>query len=285
MNLYVCISTYGDRIFNLANVILDPRKDVKYIVAHQIGNTSKKDYKLDFLNRSDVEYYQLQNKGVSKSRNFAIKKVPLGNIIWILDDDVKILSDAFDNIFQAYSHNKDADFISFKIKTLLGEPPFKNYLKSKKKIKSIDDYEGPKPSIIEMTFRSSSINKNRAYFDERFGAGSFLIGGEENLFIHGMIKKGFCLYFSPIYLVVHPFESTRNKYKTFSKERLRYLGAHYYIFLGFFSFIRLIVSPIKHRDEIKSKKSSIIKNIYFSMQGFLYLLVTDIIKMKYTRYK
>jgi hypothetical protein len=284
MKLYICISTYKTRIYDLSKLFLPFREDVKYIVVHQIGINHVEKFNLDFLNRIDIEYYQLYNDGLSISRNFAIKKVPAGNVIWILDDDVEVLPNSFDQIFKSYKKYSDADFISFKIKSQKGEPKFKNYLNVAKKIKNINDYKGALPSSIEITFKSKLLHYDSILFDHRFGAGSFYIGGEENLFICEVLKKSLNVYFIPIFIVEHAYESTGKKFAMYSKERLRYLGAHYYIFRSLPSFIIFCISFFFKSRFVNKAGLSVVKCIFYSMHGFFYMVLTDILKFKRTRY-
>jgi glycosyltransferase involved in cell wall biosynthesis len=181
--LNILISTYNGRIEQLKNVILEPISYVGYTVIHQY--TDEK-YKItpNILDRKDVKIVRMPGKGVTKSRNKAIKLAE-GEIGLFSDDDVRYKPEYFKRIRKVFVDNQYLDIALFKIKTPDGEPEYKAYPDE-----PIRYLKAPSVGTIEIAFRVSSVKKNRIYFDERFGAGQdLLIGSDEKIFIQDCLKK------------------------------------------------------------------------------------------------
>ena len=53
-----------------------------------------------------------------------------------------------------------------------------------------------------------TLKLKKIKFDERFGLGTFLMRGEEEILIHDLQKKNSIGFYFPIYIVKHPFLST-----------------------------------------------------------------------------
>lgn len=154
--------------------------------------------------RGDIVVIEKEERGLSKSRNVAIRAADRGSICLVADDDVYFEPNMFDSIAEAYEAYPDADIITFAAKTPEGEF-FKNYAAApfRHDIKSV-----AKVSSIEMTFRLDSIREAGLRFDERFGLGTEYPTGEEFIFLTDALKKGLKIYFYPKPLAVHPKESS-----------------------------------------------------------------------------
>ena len=110
------------------------------------------------------------------------------------------------------------------------------------------------------------IKDKRLAFDERFGLGTKLKRGEEEIFIQDLIKNGLWGVFYPIYIVKHPFESTGTKPM---KESFRYF------FKGAFSErLGLQLNQLNFNNFIRC-----IKNRIFMQAGRFYILFTQKTKL------
>ena len=224
MNPYlnILISTYNDRIYQVRDVLLEPRPDVTYIISHQYTDDAYKTIPTELL-RNDIAVFQLFGKGVTKSRNNVIN---LSNapVSLFSDDDVKYTNEYLDTIIHRFKSDASIDVALFKIKTPEGCPEYKQYpslpthLTNKKLPFSV--------GTIEIAFRTESVKKKNVLFDERFGAGQpLLIGGDESIFITDCIKHNLNVWFFPEYIVEHPFESSIQLIPTFDKKRVAVMGA------------------------------------------------------------
>lgn len=152
-----------------------------YLIINQIDNK-----KVDINNPKVITKFE---KGLTKSRNMAIDK-SIGDIILLADDDVIYNDDYEKIIYEAYEKYKDADIICFFVES-------KN---PKRKIKrlptgKIGFIKAMKIVSFEMSFRKKSIINNKLKFDERFGAGTKLNRGEEQIFLYSALKKGMKIIF------------------------------------------------------------------------------------------
>lgn len=247
MKLSVLISTIDSGIDNLKNILLSPRHDVEYIISHQFTD-EKYIYIPAYLIRDDIIISQIPGKGLSRSRNNAIKHAP-GDIALIADDDVRYKPEYFDRVIEAYRDN-DVDVACFKIKTPDGEQEYKAYPNKQFKIADFDTYS---PSSIELTFKLDVIRRNKIQFDERFGLGTFIPAGEENIFIKQCIRKNLNIRFFPEFIVEHPYDSTTKILPKNHVDRIKVSAGYDYYDYGILSIFKIILSAIKNRGRIKKR--------------------------------
>jgi glycosyltransferase involved in cell wall biosynthesis len=221
MKINVLICSIDEGIDNVRRIIQPVQKDVNYIVSHQFLDEK---FKLipEELKREDIILSQIPGKGLSRNRNNAISWAD-GDIALIADDDVQYLPGTFEIIREAFENDKEMAVACFKIKTPDDEPEYKKY---PGKSYSLGNYRHHPVSSVEIAFKTSPVIKAGIRFDERFGLGSEkLIGGEETVFISDCIKAGIKVRYLPYYIVKHPYESTRTKYKRFDPEINQLNGA------------------------------------------------------------
>lgn len=268
MNVDVLISTYGNGINNVPNILLEERDDVRYIVSHQFGEEFIGEVPKG-LQRKDVFLSQIEGKGLSKSRNNALSH-SCSTIGLICDDDVKYKPAYFETIKMYHQNYPDFDIIIFKIRTLNGEPDYRDYQLEIKEEKYI-----PNASSIEISFKLKKIKSFRIKFDERFGAGNkFLIGSEERIFLHDCLKAGLKILYVPEYIVEHPFESTAKSISTYDNRRIRVTGGLDARINGAIAIPKALLGTIKFLpDLIKHKKNPI---IYFweRFRAAVYITIT-----------
>lgn len=270
MILNVIISTYNEGIDKVSKILWPYRSDVKYIISHQYTDEIYLNMQDKLLNRPDVAIYPVFGKGLSKNRNNGMKYAN-GDIAIIADDDVRYLENSFNIIINIFEREKNLDLALFKIKTLEGEPEYKNYPKdcyqiSKKKKHSF--------SSIEIAVRVESVKREQVQFDERFGIGNkYIIGGEEQVFIEDCIAKGFLAKFFPLFIVSHPYESSVKINDKFSIKRLITLGAVEARTNGVSSIwhnIKKLISAFLRLD-FKNKP---VKSFLFKLVGNLYVFLS-----------
>lgn len=221
MQINILISTIDQRIDQIKYVLLNKRDNVQYIVSHQYTNEKYK-YIPEELKRQDVIVSQIPGKGVSRSRNNVIKIAPR-DIGLFSDDDVRYTYEDFNRVLKTFSDNPSMDVAIFKIKTPEGFPEYRtNYPLTPLKLNRLTFSVG----TIEIAFRVEKIRENKILFDERFGAGkSLLIGSDESIFIMDCIKKGLNVWYYPLYIVQHPYESTVKSLSKYDKKLVSVTGA------------------------------------------------------------
>lgn len=155
--------------------------------------------------------YSESQKGLSKSRNLAIKRSKQ-EICVVADDDLVYLSDCVEKIIGEYEKDKELDVAIFQVITPEGGP-YKNYKSNSFRLKKAwDQY---RVSSVEITFRRERIIEKKIRFNENLGLGAKYTSGEEALFIHDCVKNGLKVKYFPIPIVEHPKESSG---KTYSRE-------------------------------------------------------------------
>jgi glycosyltransferase involved in cell wall biosynthesis len=269
MKLSILISTIDDGINNISSILLQERGDVEYIVSHQYTDLIYCDIP-DALIRSDVQVSQISGKGLSRSRNNAIKHAT-GEIGIIADDDVRYEPEYFDTVIQQYKNNQ-FDVICFKIKTPDGQPVYKSYPKECCRIIDFMDYT---PSSIEITFRLNEIKSHEIQFDERFGLGAKFTGGEESIFINDCLYEKLKVYFIPEYIVQHDFERTNSKISTYDPLRLEKGAAVRCRINGISEIIKIILRPILNIKKLVRNNVNPLRLFYHQIKSVLYILLTD----------
>lgn len=236
MKIDILISTYNAGIYNVESLLLDPDKDINYIVSHQITDSKIDISKCVFLHRPDVKYSQLNHKGLSKNRNNTFH-LSEGDICFIADDDVSYNLSTIKKVAQKFKENPDLDIFVGKIKTYEGEPEYKKYF-DREKVLGWRDIG--RVSSIEMVVRRDSIIEKGIKFDTKFGLGSSQYPkGEEAIFLSDCLKKKLKIMFFPEYIVKHPKESSGSSV-AYDERESEYMGAlNYRIFknMAFFSSI------------------------------------------------
>ncbi len=266
MTLEILISTIDTGITKISDILLPFRPDVKYIVSHQYQDEKYLPIPKELI-REDVLVSQIPGKGLTKSRNNAIR-LATADICVIADDDVRYTDEYFDTILDVYQNN-DVNVACFMINTGEGNPKYKNYSNNEIIIKSLKDHA---PSSIEITFRLKPVLEKEILFDERFGLGSWLAGGEENLFIFDAINKHLLVKFFPHYIVQHPFESTIKSFPKYHQRRVKVGGALDARINGWFSIPKAFAGTLKFLpDLIRNRKNPFIY-LYERLSAAIYIL-------------
>ena len=144
------------------------------------------------VNGSDqaVKYVKTKQRGLSKSRNEAIKNAD-ADICILCDNDVVYEDNYEELILNEFDRLPDADIIVFYIKRK--EKPKPNY----DSLRRMDYFSVLKIFSPEIAFRRESVKD--LSFNEDFGAGSDkYIMGEENIFLYDALKKKKKIYYVPV---------------------------------------------------------------------------------------
>lgn len=184
-SLQVLISTMNRKnIKSLARAM----NVTNYVIVNQITKEIRppKDIEED-----NVRIISVKEKGLSKSRNTAIKN-STADICAVADDDLKYVDKYEDIIRDGYAKYPDADIIAFDV-------DYSDPTKNKKPLKEgrVGLLYSMKISSVRITFSRKSIVDSGVLFDESFGAGTSNFMGEENIFLAQCIRKGLKVYSVP----------------------------------------------------------------------------------------
>lgn len=204
--LEIAISTLNNGIYNITF-----RDDYNYLIIHQITNSQ--DYSSYIAGLSNnVRYIVSYDKGLSKSRNLALKHAR-AEYVWLMDDDV-LIND------QAYSHFIELVDLYSDYSLLVVSHSHENieYLPGKK-YQTITDISAANVSSIDMIINLNLYGEMK--FNERFGLGSDFPSGEEYIFTCNLLSNGKKALKSRKVCTYHPlissgldFYSTPNKLKS-----------------------------------------------------------------------
>jgi glycosyltransferase involved in cell wall biosynthesis len=271
MTINVLISTLNEGIQKVPNVLQIEQSGVTYIIVHQFTVEKYKDIPKELI-RPDVKIVQVNEKGLSKSRNRAIELAD-AEIAVLADDDVRYLPNTLEIIRAAYAKLTDADGICFKIKTPEGSSEYKEYSNTLVKLKrNFVHY----PSSIEITFKVQPIRSGNIRFDNRFGLGSELYkSAEEDVFLDDCIKKGLNLYFVPEYIVVHELESSSKNLDPYGSYRNELAGALYYRKYKWKAFPQAILATMRSIKILKVKERSLLVFLIERWKGALNILFSN----------
>lgn len=203
------------------------------------------------------EFYFVEERGLSKSRNMAINKASK-EICVFADDDELFVDNYEDVILKAFSELQEADVIIFDIYN------WKNPLF--RKPTKLNRLFSLKISSIQIAFRRKSIIKERIKFDTRLGAGSGNGAGEENKFIYDCFNAGLKIYYYPDYIAtLKDSKSTWfNGYtKTYFYDKGKVLSYIYGKLFAFLYSIYFIISKYK----LFYKKTKLTKAFFYMVKG------------------
>lgn len=145
--------------------------------------------KNDIYECGNIRCISTTERGLSKSRNMALRESN-GKICLICDDDERLSPDYGNLIIDSFNLYKDADVLCFKVKTDKKKYP--------NRVKNIGYIRSLRISSWQIAFRLDSIKKHNIKFDERFGSGTPLGSGEENIFLYDCLKSGLIIKYLPI---------------------------------------------------------------------------------------
>ena len=142
-------------------------------------------------NSHNLNYISTTERGLSRSRNMAIKN-STGDICLIMDDD-ETLDDNYEaTILNAYKQHPDADVIAFKVRN-----SEKNYNALPKRLRYLGVL---RVASYEISFRRDSVTAKGITFDTEMGSGTGHGGGEEVAFLYSCLNKGLIVRYVPEYI-------------------------------------------------------------------------------------
>lgn len=174
------------------------------------------------IGKSNVKMICTTERGLSKSRNLAIKNSDAD--ICILCDDDEVFEDGFEqNLVRAYKTIEDADIIAVKMKNMPAHFPDRV-----QKLGTLDLFH---ISSWQISFRRESLIKSGVLFDELLGAGTGNGAEEELKFLTDCKKAGLKIYYVPI-TVASAAQKSSTWFSGFNKAFFENRGASTRYILG-----------------------------------------------------
>ena len=142
-----------------------------------------------------VKWFDVAERGLSRSRNVALSKAT-GDICLLVDDD-EILKDGYaDVILSEFKKDPMIGLITFNLASIGNIS--KRYINKNRK--RLHFFNIMRYGSARIAFRRSLIINRRICFAPNFGAGASISCGEDSLFLHDCLQKGIIAYSSPEYI-------------------------------------------------------------------------------------
>lgn len=233
------------------------------VIVNQCDHESIEDF--SFINKHGrtchAKFICTTERGLSKSRNMAIKYA-WGDICQICDDDEVMDDNCEDIILNAYHQHPGVGLIAFALKRM---DINKTYPQVQKKLGFRQILS---TSSLQITFSKKMMGDNITWFDEKMGSGTGNGGGEENMFIFDLKRRGFkMLYIPKVIATVHP--SPSQWFKGYNQQYFENIGWTSRRLLGsIIGLMYLIYWPIFRRKEYAKDGVTIYQAIKYSLRGY-----------------
>ena len=197
--LLSCMNLCGEDIIEKSNITSSA------LIVDQCGRDDYHEYE---KNGKKIRVFSVNDTGLTKSRNFAIRNSS-SDVCLLCDDDEVFVDNCEAGVIKAYEDIPDADVIIFDIG---------NRQTGQKKIpKKLNYFELMHVASWQISFRRESLTANNVYFDERMGAGSGNGAEEEFKFLTDCRKKGLNIYYVP-FVIADVAQTKSTWFKGYNEE-------------------------------------------------------------------
>lgn len=267
ISLLIC--TLDEGVLRVPAILLPQRKEVEYVVSMQYTRAEALELVPETLKkREDVRLAFLPGRGLSRNRNHALS-LASAPLCVIADDDGSYTWEAIRDVITIFKLHTEMDIALLRMTDPKGRF-FKTYPERPCRYAAVP--KGYYPSSLEMALRRQVWSEG-THFDARFGLGSvFLSCGEESVFLHDAMKKGFSVWLYPITLVRTGSNTTGRHFLTDkSVQRARGAVALYCqgFMLGLWTVAKEAFHPFFHRG------ANPLPLLWHLLQGMCYLRRTS----------
>lgn len=221
------ISTTGNNIISLQRAIesLNQQSIDQLIIVLQNPDTQKyfEIRELCKVIQSPAEIIRDSRRGLSKSRNLALRHLKTTHVV-LTDDDVIFDKNAIRSMREALEAYPEDSVLTFQISIIGSQKKLRNYrqkpyMHSWRSIMSVCSIEIVYPRRLADFYG----------FDERFGLGALYPSGEENILLSDILKSGYKIYSIPVIIAAHQ-ENTSNS--NLDNDRLSSKGTVFWRMFG-----------------------------------------------------
>lgn len=253
MKIQVLISTMNQEDYSLLNKM---NIQTSAIVINQTNVNEEKTF---IHNGNEIKWIDTTERGLSKSRNMAIRNSD-ADICLLADDDMVYRDNYAAIVKDAFKSNPDYSIIGFEVIGI--EEEFKNYPENKRKVGYL---QSMKMASVELALKRENIVTCDLQFDEIIGAGTKFYMGEENAFLFACLQKRQKILFIPQVIAdLHIGKSTW--FEGHTKEYFYSKGASYAAMNTKFTFLLLCQFAVRHYKKFKAD-CSVFKAIYLMNKG------------------
>lgn len=219
-----------------------------FVVINQCDNDKVEECEITSLNGDCFRgiFVNTKERGLSKSRNMAIKYAPSGSLCLICDDDEELADNYPSMISNAYKELSEADVITFNVNY---KTERYNYKKQYIKNTRLGFQELLKVSSFQITFKRDKVLENDIYFDKKMGSGTGNGGGEENRFLLDCRNKHLKIWGVPELLATIVPSGRSQWFSGFNKDYFVTYGWSTRRMLGFcLGYAYIWYNSINHRN-------------------------------------
>ena len=208
--------------------------------------------------RRTVHYIETTERGLSKSRNMAIRNAD-AEVCILCDNDVEYDEGYETLICDAFHKYPEADVIVFYIKRK--EKPQPNYPTERR----MNYLSVMKIFSPEIAFRREAVNRMGIHFHESFGAGARYYMGEENIFLYDCLRAGLKIQYMPIRIAT--LRETQSTWFTGYEDHFFVSrGANYTAMTRKFCILLMLQFAVRKRGEYQ-KDQTMFRAIRLMLQG------------------
>ncbi|MCR5635336.1 MAG: glycosyltransferase family 2 protein [Lachnospiraceae bacterium] len=157
-----------------------------------INQCDKYDVRIFEDNEKKIEFYDMNERGVGRSRNSAVLKSS-GDILLFSDEDIVYEEDYGKRVIKAFEENKDADMLIFNIE--VDESRRTYHIDKKTKVGPLNCGRYP---TYSMAVKRDILLKKGIMFSLLFGGGAPYSAGEDSLFVMDCVRSGMKIYALPV---------------------------------------------------------------------------------------
>lgn len=179
----------------------------------------------DFTDSAGVRHHCIfantTERGLSRSRNMAVRLAPDDAVCLIADDDELFADNLQQTLIETWADHPQAGAVTFALihrNTPTGR--HKHYPEQPFRLRFADIL---RCTSVQISFRKETVSESGIVFDEKMGSGTGNGGGEENKFLLDIRRHGLPIYYEPaIIATVLPGES--QWFKGYDRKYLENLG-------------------------------------------------------------
>lgn len=222
-----------------------------------VNQCDKDDFAQYSCGGKNIKIYSVNDRGLTKSRNFAIAHSQ-ADICLLCDDDETFKKGYEKKIIRAYERISDADVIIFNI----GNRP----ASFKGNVKRLNYFDLMKVSSWQISFRRKSLLKYGMSFDEHMGAGSGNGAEEEFKLLTDCRKAGMKIYFCRA-TIADVAQTQSTWFKGFDKEFFVNRGNTTRYIMGLFPSLAYALYYCVRKQKMFGSDMSCLKALKYTCQG------------------
>ena len=269
MTINILISTIDEGINRVPGVLLDPQPGITWRISHQYTGDTPPELPAALL-REDVAVQRQRGRGVTRSRNHAIEMAD-ADIALFSDDDVRYTPADMDILRRTFEANPRVDVAIFKIRTLPGEPEYRDF-----PAEPVTYTEAPVVGTPQIAFRVDRVRAAGIRFDERFGGsdGFLRSSSNERVFVHDCLQAGLNVTYIPEYIVQHPYHSAIDGIPKYATGRVRMYGAVDARMNGWRALPKAVAGTFSNLPKLRQNRKNPFSYCRERLQAALYILRT-----------